>query len=200
MSINLLPFGPGAADRVGDWLRANLAPRRTRAALVALAFALGASGLAVLDSRDREIRRELAEKQLLVARIGQVGPTELWHRSRAESDLWRLQAEGRLWEAETDGLAQANFQSWIAEQAKQTGIRISDIRTSINTTSNNPLKLRQVSAQFAGGFEAEGFFKLLQNVASDHRLVVIERLEIQLAPVSHFEMVLGAFLRPAPKA
>jgi hypothetical protein len=200
MNINLLPFGPGAGDRVGDWLRANLAPRRTRAALVALAFVLGAAGLVALNSRDGEIRRAVAEKQLLVARIGQVGPTGLWHTRRVESDLWRLQAEGRLWEAETDGLAQANFQSWIAEQAKQTGIRLTDIRTSINTTANNPLKLRQISAQLTGGFEATGFFKLLQNVATHDRLVVVERLEIQIGPVPHFEMVLGAFLRPAPKA
>ncbi len=179
MSITLLRFAPGLADRVGDWLRASLAPRRARVALAVLAFTLAIAGLAALDSGDRE--------------------TELWHQRRAESDQWRLQAEGRLWEAETDGLAQANFQSWIAEQAKQTGIRLNDIRTTINTPANNPMKLRQISAQLTGRFEAEGFFKLLETVTTHDRLVVVERLEIQIAPVPHFEMVLGAFLRPAPK-
>ena len=199
MSITLLRFAPGLTDRVGDWLRANLAPRRARVALAALAFTLAIAGLAALDSGDREIRRQLTQEQFLAARLGQVGATDLWHQRRAESDQWRLQAEGRLWEAETDGLAQANFQSWIAEQAKQTGIRLTDIRTSINTPANNPLKLRQISAQLTGRFEAEGFFKLLETVTTHDRLVVVERLEIQIAPVPHFEMVLGAFLRPAPK-
>jgi hypothetical protein len=61
------------------------------------------------------------------------------------------------------------------------------------------LKLRQLSAQLSGRFEADGFFKLLQAIAAHDRLVVVERLDIQAAPVPHFEMVLGAFLRPAPK-
>jgi hypothetical protein len=74
------------------------------------------------------------------------------------------------------------------------------MRSSIDANPNNPLKLRRVSAQVSGRFEAAGFVKLLQAIASQERLVVIERLDIHVAPTPRFEMVLGAFLRPAAKA
>ena len=79
--------------------------------------------------------------------VEQLGRVELWHQRRTESDLARVQQEGRLWEAETEGIAQANFQSWIIEEAKRAGIGPVDIRLSINPGGGNTLKLRQLSAQ-----------------------------------------------------
>jgi len=184
---------------IGEWWRAQLAVRRARAALVALIFALGASGLLWLDTRDREVRQELAQKRLLIARIEQIESTDLWRQRRADTDTLRHQAKERFWEGETDGLAQANFQSWIADQANQAGIRIGDIRTTINTTTNNPLKLRQVSTQLSGRFDADAFFKLLQIIAAYQRMVVVEQLEIQMGQAPRFEMTLSGFLRRAPK-
>jgi Type II secretion system (T2SS), protein M subtype b len=163
-------------------------------------FTFAASGLLVLDSRDTEILREAADKRVQLWRIEQVGQTELWQRRREEAQLARNQAETRLWEAETDGLAQANFQSWLLDEAKQAGIAVGEMRSSIDANPNNPLKLRRVSAQVSGRFETAGFIKLLQAIASQERLVVIERLDIHVAPTPRFEMVLGAFLRPAARA
>jgi hypothetical protein len=200
MSVAVLSFTRAVPNRIGNWFRVNLANRRSRVLLVGLAFTLIASGLTILDSRNSEIVRDLTEKQRQLARIEQLGQADLWHQRRSETDLSRVQAEARLWEAETDGLAQANFQAWILEQASQAGIRIGDIRTSINAVANNPLKSRQLTAQLGGRFEADGFFKLLQAIAGHDRLVVVERLEIHVAPVPRFEMVLEAFLRPAPRA
>jgi hypothetical protein len=199
MSISILSFGRTGPNRIGNWLRANLADRRSRLLLVTLGLVLATGGLTVLDVRNSEISRDLIERHRQLARLEQLGQTDLWQQRRAETDLARVQAEVRLWDAETDGLAQANFQSWIQEQANQSGIRLGDIRTSVNPAGNNPLKLRQLSAQLSGRFEADGFFKLLQAIAAHDRLVVIERLDIQAAPVPHFEMVLGAFLRPISK-
>jgi hypothetical protein len=199
MSVAILSFSRAVPNRIGNWLRANLADRRSRGLLAGLGVVLIAGGLMILDARNTEILHALTERHGQLARIEQLGQTDLWHQRRAETDLARVQAETRLWEAETDGLAQANFQSWILEQATHSGVRVGDIRTSVNPAGTNPLKLRQLSAQLSGRFEADGFFKLLQAIAAHDRLVVIERLDIQAAPAPHFEMVLGAFLRPAPK-
>jgi hypothetical protein len=167
--------------------------------LVVLGFVVAASGMMLLDSRDGEIRREVADKRARLARINQVGKTELWQQRRAETQLARDQAEARLWEAETDGLAQANFQSWLLDQAKQAGIAVGEIGSSIDASLNNPLKLRKVTAQMGGRFETPGFVKLLQTIAGQEHLVIIERLDIQVAPTPRFEMVLGAYLRPAAR-
>jgi hypothetical protein len=198
-SINLR-FSRLAPEQFIKWWRDNTANPRARILLVVLAFTIAASGLMVLDSRDREIRREIADEQTQLVRLGQVGEGELWHQRAEETRELRNKAEARLWEAETDGLAQANFQSWLLDQAKQAGIAVGDIRSSINSSTNNALKLRQLTAQIGGRFEAGGFVKLLQAIADQEHLVVIERLDIQVAPVPHFEMVLATFLHPAAKA
>jgi hypothetical protein len=198
-SVNLTFFRM-APEQVGRWWRDGAANSRARVLVVALGFTLAASGLVILDSRDSEIQREAADKRAQLFRIQQVGQTELWQRRREETQSARNQAEARLWEAETDGLAQANFQSWLLDEAKQAGIAVGEMRSSIDANHNNPLKLRRVSAQVSGRFEAAGFVKLLQAIASQERLVVIERLDIHVAPMPRFEMVLAAFLRPVAKA
>jgi hypothetical protein len=200
ISLVNLSFFRVAPEQVGKWWRDSAANRRARALLVGLAFTVAGSGLMILDSRDSDIRRQAADGRAQLARIEQVGQTELWRQRREETQLSRTTAEARLWEAETDGLAQANFQSWLLDEAKQAGIAVGEIRSSIDSNSNNPLKLRRVTAQIRGRFEAAGFVKLLEAIASQERLVVIERLDIHLAPMPHFEMVLGAFLRPPAKA
>jgi hypothetical protein len=184
---------------LSKWIRDNLATFRSRLLLVALAFTLAVGGLAVLDGIDTKLRRMLAEWQAQLGAIEHLSDSDTWRQRRAETDLLRVQAEGRLWEAESDGLAQANFQAWILEQANHANMGQLDIRTSINSNTNNPLKLRQLTAQVTGRFEANGLLALLRSIASYDRLLVVNRLDVQTVPFPHFEMLLGTFLRPAPR-
>jgi hypothetical protein len=194
-----LPSVQAVPPWLSKWLRDNLASFRSRFLLVALAFTLAAGGLAVLDGIDAKMARTLAEEQDRLGAIEHLSGNDTWRQRRAESDLLRVQAEGRLWETESDGLAQANFQAWILEQANHAGMGQLDIRTSINSNPNNSLKLRQLTAQVTGRFEANGLFTLLRSITSYDRLLVVNRLEVQTVPFPHFEMMLGTFLRPGPR-
>jgi hypothetical protein len=185
---------------LSKWLRNNLATFRSRILLVVLSFTLAAGGLTVLDRIDTAMRRTLADEQGQLGAIEHLGDSDTWRQRRAETDLLRVQAEGRLWEAESDGLAQANFQAWILEQANRAGMGQLDIHTSINSNPNNPLKLRQLTGQITGRFEANGLFALLRSIASYDRLLIVNRLDVQTVPFSRFEMLLGTFLRPGPRA
>jgi hypothetical protein len=200
MTVTILSIAQAVPKSVDTWLRLNLASRRSRILAGVLIFIIGASGLMIFDARRSEILRDLTANQRQLARIEQLGRSDLWHQRREETDLARVRAEARLWEAETDGLAQANFQSWILEQANRAGIGVGDIHTAIDSALASPLKLRHLTAQLAGRFEQDGFVKLLQAIAGHDRLVVVERLEIQVTPVPRFEMVVGTYLRPAAKA
>lgn len=198
MSISALSFDRAAPERLNRWLRANIASRRTRLLLAVCGFVAAASGATLLDSFDSKVERAITEHQRQLAGLGRLGEKEVWHQRRTETDLSRVQAEAELWEAETDGLAQANFQTWILDQAAHAGLGSVEIHTSINANPSNALKLRQLTAQITGRFEVAAFFKLLQAIAAHDRLLVVNRVEIQTVPVSRFEMVLGTFLRPAP--
>ena len=184
---------------LSKWLRDNLATFRSRVLLAALAFTLAVGGLTLLDGIDTKLRRTLAEGQAQLGAIEHLSDSDTWRQRRTETDLLRVQAEGRLWEAESDGLAQANFQAWILEQANTAGMGQLDIRTSINSNANNPLKLRQLTAQVTGRFEANGLLALLRSIASYDRLLVVNRLDVQTVPFPRFEMLLGTFLRPGPR-
>jgi hypothetical protein len=185
---------------VHKWLRENLANRRARVLSVMLAATVAVAGLTIIDAVDAAMLRKIAERQQQLARIEQLGGVDTWRQRRDDTEPLRIQAEARLWEAETDGLAQANFQSWIIEQAGAAGITPIDVHTSINSTTNNAMKLRQLSAQVSGHFEAQSFFRLLEAIAGHDRLIVVDRVELQTLPVPHFEMMLGTFLRPARAA
>ena len=200
MTVAILSIARAVPKSVDTWLRLNLASGRSRILVGVLIFITGASGLLIFDARRSEILRDLTANQHQLARIEQLGRSDLWHQRREETDLARVRAEARLWEAETDGLAQANFQSWILEQANRAGIGVGDIHTAIDSALASPLKLRHLTAQLAGRFEQDGFVKLLQAIAGHDRLVVVERLEIQVTPVPRFEMVVGTYLRPAARA
>jgi hypothetical protein len=180
-----------------QWLRDNLASARLRLLLGVLAFIVVAAGLTLVDEADSGIVLRLKQKQLQLARLEQSGQGDLWHRRRAETDVARVQAEARLWEAETDGIAQANLQSWIIEQANRAGLGRVEIQIGLQAGANNPLKLRQLSAQIRGRLEPGALFKFLEAIASHDRVLVVNRLELQTAPAPHFELVLDAFLRPA---
>jgi hypothetical protein len=167
--------------------------------LVGLAFTLAVGGLTTLDGIDVKMGRTLADEQDRLGAIEHLSGSDTWRQRRAESELLRVQAEGRLWEAESDGLAQANFQAWLLEQANQAGMGQLEIRTSINSNANNPLKLRQLTAQVSGRFEAAGLLALLRSIAGYDRLLVVNRLDVQTQPFPRFEMLLGTFLRPGPR-
>jgi hypothetical protein len=200
MNVLTLPSARAVPPWIGKWVRDNLATGRSQLLLVGLALTLTAGGLTVLDSIDTKMRRTIADRQGQLAVIDHLGDSETWRHRRAETDLLRIQAEGRLWEAETDGLAQANFQAWLIEQANRAGIAQTEIRTSINSNASNPLKLRQLTAQVTGRFEAASLFMLLQSIASHDRLLFINRLEIQTVPFPRVEILLGTFLRPGSGA
>ena len=188
---------PAIPEWVGNWLQDNIANPRSRLLILGLIFTVAASGLTVLDSLDSGITGKIAERQGQLARIEHVGDGAQWHSRRIETDLARAQVEGKLWDGQTDGLAQADFQTWIVDQATRSGIGQIDVHTSVSQATNNVLKLRQVTAQVGGRFDGVALLQLMQAIAGHNRLVLINRLDIHTVPAPRFEMWLGTYLRPA---
>jgi hypothetical protein len=147
MSIASVQFSRFIPANAQAWLRRNSASRRSRLLIAAFALLAIVAGLKVVNSIDDDITQQLNERRLRLAQLETLEKAEIWHQRRSETDLARVQAEAHLWEAETDGIAQANFQTWIADQAKRAGIGPIDVHISTNPADANPLKLRQLSAQ-----------------------------------------------------
>ncbi|MEA2754932.1 MAG: hypothetical protein QOJ54_1221 [Aliidongia sp.] len=123
------------------------------------------------------------------------GQTEWKARSDSARRL-RVQLESRLWEAESDGLAQVNFQELIGKLAKAAELARVDVHVEIVSSSTASQNYRQMSATVTGPFAAIGMQKFLAAIESDGHMIVVDRLRIETTPTPHFEMLVSTYLNP----
>jgi hypothetical protein len=127
------------------------------------------------------------------------GQTE-WKARRESAQRLRDQLEGRLWEAESDGLAQANFQDMISKFAKEANIARADAHVEIVNSAPGSQNYRQMSATVTGSFNAPGLQKFLAELEGDEHILVVDRLRVETTGVPRFDMVLSTYLRPTAPA
>jgi hypothetical protein len=137
-----------------------------------------------------------AEQLTVLRRLG--GQTEWKARSDTAQRL-RVQLESRLWEAESDGLAQANFQDLIAKFGKSAAMSRVDVHVEIINATAATQNYRQMSATVGGPFTADSMQKFLAELEGDGHMLVVDRLRIETASVPRFEMLISTYLRPTAK-
>jgi hypothetical protein len=149
-----------------------------------------------IDDADRHAQVQIdadAQQLAVLRRLG--GQTE-WKARRESVQRLRVQLESRLWEAESDGLAQANFQDLISKFAKEAGVARIDAHVEIVNATATAQKYRQMSATVSGPFTAPSLQKFLADLDADEHMLIVDRLRIETAPVPRFEMLLSTYLRP----
>jgi hypothetical protein len=136
-----------------------------------------------------------ADAQQLATMRRLAGQAE-WQARRETVQRLRVQLESRLWEAESDGLAQANFQDLIGKFARDANIQHVDTHVEIVNASPGSQNYRQMSATVTGSFSAPAFQKFLASLDTDGHILAVDRLKVETTPVPRFEMLLSTFLRP----
>ncbi len=119
-----------------------------------------------------------------------------WKARRESVQRLRVQLESRLWESESDGLAQANFQDLISKFAKEAGVPHTDVHVEIINSSPGTQNYRQMSATVSGSFSTPTLQKFLADIEEDGHMLVVDRLRVETASVPRFEMLLSTYLRP----
>lgn len=181
------------ARRVGEEFRAN---PRARWLLAAVGLIVLVSAILGLSDRIDAARADFAQRARHVARLETVAKETEWPDRRATAEALRAQLDGRLWSADTDGLALADFQDWIALTGRESVLTLSEVRPEIDPGANNPAGLRKMSANVAGAFDASALERFLAAVAQHNRIVVVDKLRIQTTPTPRFDMTLTTFMRP----
>jgi len=120
--------------------------------------------------------------------------TQWTERAVQVQDL-RTQLEARLWQANTKGLAQAIFQSWLQEEVFFA--QIEQPRLQVETAVEVPKNpnLWRVSAEVKGLFVQKRFYSLLLEIAKSPRTIVTERLDIRESSPPRFTLVLTAYFK-----
>ncbi|MBW0008282.1 MAG: hypothetical protein JO335_11295 [Sphingomonas sp.] len=174
-------------------------PRLHYGVLAILAILVLGSWLGIEDSHRRAQSASDTASQYLVTLRRLAGQTEWRKRSETVGSL-RAQIENRLWDVESDGLAQANFQDLIAKFAERNKLEATDIRVEIVAAASASTKLRQMTASFSGRFDGEKLQNFLADLARDRHLLVVDRLRIETIPLPKYVMAVTTYLRAGAAA
>jgi Type II secretion system (T2SS), protein M subtype b len=153
-----------------------------------------------IDDSHRRAASDIAAGESQTAGLRRLADQKDWTARLKSVQGLRAQLENRLWEADSDGLAQADFQDLITELAKQATIQHLDSHVEIVGVTPESQSFRQMSATVSGVFNPDTMQKFLAGLDSDKHLLVVDRLRIETMPIPRFEMLLSTFLRPGAEA
>ncbi len=192
--------GTGAARRLGRALEA--ARREARAnprILVGLAAILllmwGYVLIGLLDSVAAAGRR-LADAEVEIRRVTRLAGETGWEARVAEAEALKARLLGRLWAAETEGQAQADFQEAIARAARESGIGRPQIRVDRDPTQIQGLGLRVLGATVGADFAPEPLSAFLVKLAALDRTLQVRSLRTVRQPLARLDMTIATYHGP----
>jgi hypothetical protein len=143
--------------------------------------------------RDYEHSLALAHGSALeqLHRLRDISAQDAWAEQAERARALRVQAEDKLWRADSRGLAQATLQSWLQAQLKIAGIE--KPRVTVESTIDAGPGLWKVSAKCDAPFEAAKLELLLKILATHPQWLVVERLETRMSHSPQFSLLLSAY-------
>ncbi|MDR3733974.1 MAG: hypothetical protein P4L10_00385 [Acidobacteriaceae bacterium] len=189
--------GSGAFGNIISQAKSN--PRIGYGIAIAVILSLATGLLYFSDFVDSD-RQALVELQHQKSQLEALARDHDWGNRHQQAEALSVQLQSRLWEAETDGLARASFLDWLRGLATSNGVDKIDVHVEIDSNSTNALKSRKMSGTLAGSFTPQSLEALLDQLLRSDRMIIIERLRIQLMPLPRIEMMVSTYLRPGTKA
>ena len=102
-----------------------------------------------------------------------------WAERASKAQELRTQLAARLWQADTKGLAQAIFQTWLQEEIFFARIEKPQLHVEEAVDVAKYPQFWQVTAKLKGAFVPKRLISLLSAIAKHPQLVVTERLNIR---------------------
>ncbi len=178
----------GLANQLGS-------TRRAAAGLLAIAVLLAGYGLLVLSDTFDGLRAAYAQEMLRLHRLAATERETDWPARAAASAERRASLEKRLWAAESEGSALADLQDWVTRTGREVGIEKLQVRVEGATPKGMPADIRQLTATVSAPQTEDNVVQLLARIASEPRLLVVDRLHVEQRPVPIFEMSLVAYAK-----
>jgi hypothetical protein len=186
------PSPPPAALAI--WGRSLLAEARSnRRAALGLAVAgllLAAVGAGRLDDAVDAMRRSYLQQAQLLQRLAAAGGD--WKDRAAASSATRRALEGRLWSAESEGVAGANLADWVSRAAHASGLTELQVKVELAALKDLPANRRQLTATITALQTEPAMIAFLEQIEQEPRLLVVERLHVVEQPLPRLEMTLLA--------
>jgi hypothetical protein len=152
-------------------------------------------GLLLLQDWRVELENDYQSVARRWQQVQQVVAQPEWPRRAQQAREQYTQLQSRLWQANTQGLAQASLQSWLDGKAKQVGLQNHSVRVDPATTIDR-VKVWQIKAQLEAEFHPDRLFDLLLLLAESPQWIVVERLDVsQTTRSTRLQLIIVAYFQ-----
>ncbi|MFN3842957.1 MAG: hypothetical protein ACK4RW_06765 [Rehaibacterium terrae] len=183
------------ADAAAQW-RQN---RRLRLAVLAGLLVLGFHLVSALADRRDAVAKAYQRDLQLLTRLDSASRQAEWPARAEQAREALLAVQAGVPRAQSAGLAQAELQAWLTEQASQSGLVQPRVRTETTLDVPGRPELWQVVARMDAEAGAGALATFLQAMSASLPWVQVERLEVREAREGvHLSLIVRAYYhRPA---
>ena len=150
----------------------------------------------VINDYHKQLKKDYDKALASLNQLQSIAQQTQWAERASGAQELRTQLAARLWQANTKGLAQAMFQTWIQEEIFFAKVEKPILVVGDAMDVPKYPQFWRVTAKLTGAFVPKRLFALLAEIAKNPRLAVTERLDIrhhQKRP--KFIMVVSAYFK-----
>lgn len=151
--------------------------------------------VALLNQYQRQLETGYHKAVARLQHLQAVAQQTQWAERAVQAKALRSQLEASLWQADTQGLAQATFQQWLNTQLKSKKVENGHTQVKPALVVPQQENLWVVAAQIDAKFSSLPLEQLLATIASYPTLIVTEQLEIKRfsKKFSTFKLMVSAY-------
>ncbi|MBY0510760.1 MAG: hypothetical protein K2P94_11505 [Rhodospirillaceae bacterium] len=200
---------PDSLTPVLDYIRRHVSNElvsneRLLLMLAASAVLIWLSALYGLWSMTGDMRTQLNASKASLARLRAEVTGDAWPKRVEDSRMLRVQLGGRLWEAETAGLAEASFENWLRSHFGKNGAEPQQIQITRSPAfgrdgQSNPslAGIQRMTAKVLGVFDQATVTQVLADIVEADKVIVVDRMILRAGANGRLEMDVSTFVRTA---
>ena len=169
---------------------------RVLAGLAAILLLLWGYGLIGLIEAVDAAGRRLADAELEIRRATGIAGEAGWETRAAEAEALKARLLQRLWVAETEGQALADFQEAMSRAARESNIGRVQVRVDRDPTQVQGSGLRVLNATISGDFAPEPLSNFLIKLAAVDRIIAVRTLRTVRQPIARLDMTVATYHGP----
>ena len=150
------------------------------------------------------MEQQLVTSKNALARMQAEVAGDAWPKRLETTQALKAQIGVRLWDAETPGLAEAGFESWLRNRFSRYGGEPQQIQITRSPavgrdgqTTPTLAGLQRMTAKVLLPFEQAVILQVLADAAEAEKMIVVDRLIVRAGLNSRVEMDISTFIRTA---
>lgn len=189
---SLQGMASNARSGVGTEIKSN---RLVRLGLIAAGVILWANVTILLFDKTGDLESRISSLAEERRRYEAVARDPQWPQRQAASEALAERALQRLWPAESEAIARADFQEWVLRMARESGLGRPTVRVERSVVTKGPPGSEPIAAQLSADFAPEALIEFLKRISTGPRVTIVTSLRVQKSPVPRVDTVITAFTR-----